>query len=196
MVIFFMVKFGNLYFDNMKRKRDVKEHDGQAIFRYRIGKTINIMLERTVLKTRADRAYVFEFHNGNISLGGLPFLKMTNTYEALNDGASSEMYKREGISFHMFPSFVDAILNRDFVIIDLTDRTPEFSTLVYENCAEHGVVKTLRVKITDIHRRVIGYLGLDYCTDRAMDKSEVVENIKILRDVAKELSGLLSVNIK
>ena len=195
LVIYFAIQFGNMFLDDAKKKRDAKKHDALANLRNQISSTIIALLERTVLRARGCRAYVFEFHNGAMSMGGLPFLKMTNTYEALNDGAKSELHKRESMPMQLFASFVDAIGKHESVVMDVGNRTDEFSPFVYETLVERGISVTVRAKITDINQRVIGYFGIDYCAGKPVDADVISEAVKIVEDTAVELGALLSVNM-
>ena len=150
LVLYFAIKFFGVLLKDFEAKRGVKTHDELAAHRTQIGAVIQKVLEDAVLKTHADRVYVFEFHNGNLSMGGLPFLKMTNTYEALGPGARSELHKREGMPFQLFHSFVDAIYSYDWICLDVEDRDKLYQPIVYNILEERNVKITMRCKITDL----------------------------------------------
>ena len=192
-ILFFAVKIGNIFVDDFRHRRMSRNHDAFAELRSRLGATINAILERAVLRTRADRAFIFEFHNGSKSVGGLPFLKMTNTYEALGEGARTEMHKRADMPFHLYQRFVDAVYENDFIVMDVDNRTDRFTQFEYETLIQRDVLLTIRVKITDINRKVIGHAGVDYCLKRP-DAATVEDAVRVLRGVAAEVGSLLSVN--
>ena len=196
LVLFFAVKFGNIFLNDFQNKRGVKKHDELTTIRNQVGSVINALLERTVLRTRADRVYVFEFHNGSLSMGGLPFLKMTNTYEALGQYGKTELHKRADMPFLLFQTFVDAVYEKEHLVIDAENRTDEFAPLVYEILEERNIRITIRAKITDLNRKVIGYLGIDYCKGNPISREAAESNIDTLMNVATELGALLSVNDK
>ena len=195
-VLYFLIKVANILIKNYEEKNKIKKHDELAMLRNQISVTINALLERTALRANADRVYVFEFHNGNTALGGLPFMKMTNTYEALNGTAKSEMHKRTDMPFQLFQSFVDAIYNEDYIVMDVNNRTDKYSAFVYETLVERNISVTIRAKITDISKRVIGYFGIDYCKNNPVSEAVISDSVKIAQDVAIELGALLSVNKK
>ena len=191
-ILFFAVKFGNVLVDDFKRRRSGDNHDELTELRNQLSATINAVLERAMLKTRACRVYVFEFHNGSMSIGGLPFLKMTNTYEALGEGAKTEMHKRESMPFHLFQNFVNAIYENDYIVMDVDDRTNVFTQFEYETLVQRNVSLLVAARITDINRKVIGHLGIDYCGERP-DETTLKETIRIVLDVSVELNALLTV---
>ena len=193
LVIYFAIQFGNIALEEARRKRDAKRHDGLAAMRNQVSTTINALIERTLLRARACRVYVFEFHNGTQTMGGLPFLKMTNTYEALGEGAKSEAHRRENMSLQLYSSFIDALCANDYLVMDVNDRTGDYSQLVYETLVERGIAVTVRAKIMDINKKVIGYLGIDFCNEEP-DSATVRDSVGIVQDVAVELGALLSVN--
>jgi hypothetical protein len=137
---------------------------------------------------------VFEFHNGAVSMGGLPFLKMTNTYEALNDGAKSELHKRENMPMQLFASLVNAIHKEESLVMNVNNRTDEVSAFIYETLVERGIAVTVCARIMDINQRVIGYFGIDYCAGKIVDADTISEAVKIAEEAAVELGALLSVN--
>ena len=192
-VIYFAIRYGHIHLDEFKQKHGLKKHDELAIVRNQISTTINTLLERTLLKTHACRVYIFEFHNGAVSMSGLPFLKMTNTYEVLDGNTRTEMHKRENMPFQLFSSFVEAIYSKDYLIMDVDNRTNEYSQFVYETLVERDIAITVRTKITDINKRVIGYLGIDYTKNKPIDEAMIQKSIQTIQDAATEIGALLTV---
>lgn len=196
LVLFFAIKFINVVYRAFEAKHGVKTHDELATHRNKVSAIITNLLDRAALKIHADRVYVFEFHNGSLSMGGLPFLKMTNTYEALAPGAKSELHKREGMPFQLFHTFVDAIYAEDWLCLDVDDREKKYQPLVYSILEERNVKITIRCKITDLQRRVIGYLGIDYCNGTEVTREKAESYVGEMLSIATELGALLSVNSK
>ena len=200
LVLYFAYKFMNILFENFKNKHeekpDEKTHDELVVERNQVGKTIRALLERTLHKTHSDRVYVFEFHNGNQSFGGLPFLKMTNTYERHDQRVKPEIHKREGMPFLLFQNFVDAIYAKEYIVMDVNAKTDEFTSAEYGVLEARDIQFTLRTKIVDLNRKVIGYLGIDYCTGSPMMREAAEGYVETLLNVATELGALLSVDNK
>jgi hypothetical protein len=98
--------------------------------------------------------------------------------------------------FQLFQPFVDAIYGEDYLVMDVNSRTDKYSAFVYETLVERNISVTVRVKIADISKRIIGYFGIDYCNGNPVSEAKVEESVKIAQDVAIELGALLSVNKK
>ena len=195
LVLYFAIQFAHVFLEEYKQKRGIQHHDELHDIRAQVSSVINILLDRVLLKTRSDRVYVFEFHNGITSMGGLPFTKMSNTYEALNEGTASELHARENMPMSLYSSFMDGITCNDYIGLDIDDRRDAYSKLIYETLVTRKVKVTLRAKITDINKRIIGYVGLDYCREKPSDET-LAQSIGILLDTATELGALLTVHNK
>ena len=190
-VLYFAIRLGNILLDNFVRSQGKKEHDELVALRREVSVVINKYLERVVLLARANRAYVFEYHNGTVPLGGLPFLKMSCTYEALHK-ASPEQHKRENMPLLLFSSFADRVYTNDVVVLDVNNRTEGESPFMYEMLVERGVAITVRARITDLNKKVIGYAGVDYCDP--VDEENVDHATSVMKEAATELGALLSVD--
>lgn len=190
-VIYGAVQLMNIFLEKMKYNLKSKSHDNLLETRKSIDKHINEALERVMLRTKADRAFVFEFHNGTTSLGGLPFLKMSNTYEVVEAGIKPQKYNLEQLSCSMYDSLLHIILEEDYVLLNINDRNKDIKNIVYETLIVQGIHKTILIKITDVHRRTIGYVGIDYC--RKDKDSHGESDIVILNELAIEFGALLSV---
>lgn len=69
------------YFNEAGRKA----HDEKLEQRLENTHKIQSSIDRLMYKVGASRVEVLEMHNGNNSIAGIPFLKATATFEALND---------------------------------------------------------------------------------------------------------------
>ena len=92
------------------------EHEQLTDLRRRVDTTVVRIIEQAVLRARASRVYIVEFHNGTVALGGLPFLKMTCTYEALGDGAPSERYRRDNVTLHSYSTLINSLMSNDYIV--------------------------------------------------------------------------------
>jgi len=194
LMLYMAFRFGIILLTHYEQKLDHKNHNELALLRNQISLTIETLLERAVLKSRASRVYIFEFHNGVTPLGGLPFLKMTNTYEALGKGAKSELHRRENMPMQLFSSFVKAIYEKDCVVMDTENKSDEYSAMVWATLEERDVGVAVCAKVTGLNGKIIGYLGFDFCKGNDFNRDTVYDAIKIVQDVAAEVGALLSVD--
>lgn len=61
-----------------------KKHTEQVDKRLEISPKIQMLLDKLLLSTQANRTFIIEFHNGTNNLNGLPFLFGDITYEETN----------------------------------------------------------------------------------------------------------------
>ena len=194
-VIFLLFNAGNILIEYLRNKLDVKKHDDLVDKRGRVGAAIQELLDKLVLQTHADRAYVSEFHNTAVSIAGLPFLYTSCNYEALGEGAASAALARQNLSMQLYHKLMEAITKHPFVILDVNHRDESVESQVgYETLAQRGVSVAVRVKITDNNKRAIGFVGLDY--GNPVDKTALERYIPMTREAAVKLGALLSVNGK
>ena len=192
LLLFYGSKFANLFLERLKGdKKSGREHDRLADLRMRIDSKARIVLDRAVLRTRADRAYVCEFHNGTTGLSGLPFLKASCIYEVVAVGVMSRAALRQDMSLHLYATFMDQVCRLPVTIADVNNRDATETPLGYEHLVSLGVAVCIRARITDISQRPIGYVGLDY--NSPPDQATVEVAIPILQDVAVAIGAMLSV---
>ena len=194
-VIFFSIRFGNLGFEYIANRLKGKKHEELIDVRANVNKTVNSLIDRAMLRTNACRAYVFEFHNGITALGGLPFLKMSCTYEFVNEGVKSAQYMRDNIPLSLYSSMVDGIIENDYIVLDPNNRSEPYTHLIYEMLVEQQTLKSIRVKILNSYKQVIGCFGVDFCREDRLPKTEedMVLTTKLLKETAMKIGVLLSV---
>src|SRR3989304_4502904 len=87
----FLLVFFDLFKFLRKKKKTLKET-------IEIGNKVDSVLEQLLEDTSADRAYVFQFHNGDYFYSGLSIDKMTNTHEKVSQGISYEQLKYRDVA--------------------------------------------------------------------------------------------------
>ena len=188
------------WFEHKISKENQMPHNEVINTRLKITPEVKGVLKKLLLQTHASRAYVFEFHNGTTSLGGLPFVYMSNTYEILGQTASSQMHARQQMPFTLFDSLVTQLMQKDVVTVDTRNKTSDFDLIIYETLEKRGTTILVGTKLLDEHKRVIGFLGIDYCgslnkTIFCNDETAIKEIEKIVFREAQALSTLLYVRI-
>jgi len=186
------------WFDLKLLREGALPHNEAVKTRLRITPEVKSVLKELLLQTHASRAYVFEFHNGTTSLGGMPFIYMSNTYEVLAQAASSQMHARQTMPFTLFDTFITQIIQRDVVTVDVRNRSDDFDPMIYETIAKRGTTVLVGTKLLDEHKRIIGYLGIDYCEgpNKTIFRDNAMKEIeRIVFREAQALSTLLYVKV-
>lgn len=85
-----------------------KEHTEAMALREQNDIKIHSITDRLNYRTNSSKTMIMEFHNGVENTGGLPFRKMTCTYEAVNVGAQpiAEEYKDLNLSLVPFVNYM------------------------------------------------------------------------------------------
>ena len=141
------------------RKQIAKGHDRALTAAYVMTTAINDECSILMDSSAASRCYVFLFHNGTSSFGGVPFLKMTNTHETVSKGISPEianlrdMPLREIITW--LPDFLEHKCHEQIV----AQADPVLKALL----EAQGIARLIVCPIFFPDRmEPVGYVGLDF----------------------------------
>tara|TARA_R110000744_G_scaffold159963_4_gene276103 strand:- start:492 stop:1109 length:618 start_codon:yes stop_codon:yes gene_type:complete len=111
----------------------------------------------------ADRAYVFQFHNGGHYYSGRGQQKFSCTHEVVGHGISAEHVNSQNhrvSSYH--PYIVELLENGFFIHADIEEiKDGAFLRLIEKK----GVKSILNVPIKTLNGKIIGILGVDYVKD-------------------------------
>lgn len=168
----------------LAREREDRELENATIK----NEHILLLLKRLIKTLDADRAYIFEFHNGNYFSSGLPMQKFTCTYEVVEDGISAECHNPGEYRVSNFNEYImNIIKQRDFIIedVDGMQEKPLLKNLLIQK----GVKSLYNFPIRDIKDKTIGFIGVDFVKEN-IKLSE--ENINQLRAAAKLVTGYIA----
>ncbi len=166
-----------------------KQHDTEMEIRHQNSEKINNLCKNLLYKTGADRVMILEFHNGNTGEGGLPFSKMTATYEQISYNSMPIAHEYQGTTLSLLP-FVIQLMRQgywcgDINAIDEIDRS--FCYRLKSNnighmasCIIEGVDKPL------------GILVVSY--DKLPENHNCQETRENIRHCALEFALLLELN--
>ena len=175
-------------YDEWKDRR----HDILMELRMENAPKIQGSIEKLTYKLDATRTIVLELHNGNESVGGIPFTKCSATYEALNIGQPpvASYYQSQNLS--LIP-FVTTLFKQgywcgnidDLAHIDkgLAFKMKSNGTEHFVACVIEGIDKPLAIMI----------VSFDKIPDEGHNCSE---NRKNIRHIAMELAVYLEVEAR
>lgn len=141
-----------------------------------------------IMKTfNADRAYVFEFHNGSYFSSGLPMQKFSCTYESVSDGISSECSNPGEYRISNFNEYIRAMLKHGHFWCPSLEGLQDYGLKAI--LSNKGVKSLYNVPIKTPSGKTIGFLGIDYVkNDYSLTEEEKVK----LKQQARSISGYLS----
>ena len=83
---------------------------------------INTILKTTMDAMGADRAYVFQFHNGSYNLANKEFYYYSNTHETTAPGISPEILTLQRLPISLLaPTWMPKLLKNDVFFLKTTD---------------------------------------------------------------------------
>lgn len=161
--------------------------------RLEINSKIKNAIEAFRQKVDADRVYIFEYHNGESNLNGLPFAKVSATYEILKPGVSSYKSRLQGIPSGLILEFNQNLLTNKQIsvpnISDYKDIDPVGNSVLIRPDVKSFYVAL----INNINGYPIGFIGMDYIC-RESGKEEADKAIKELKAISLQIGSLLEVD--
>lgn len=121
-------------------------------------------LESLIEKYKADRAWIAEFHNGELNYSGKSFQKFSETYEEVGRGISSEALNTQSIPTSVFVRFFNELNTKGFYFLQSVEdlNSGDLVGLALESFLTSRSIKSfLAVAIKNIKGDFIGVLCLD-----------------------------------
>jgi len=146
-------------------------------------------IEYTLEKSGADRAYIYEFHNGETFYSGTHQQKFSCTYEALNTGVSAESMKLQGLRVSTFNDYIKGVLgvtNGGHFKLENIDQMK--NPLIKNWMQERGIQSSFAFPIKTLSEGVVGMLCVDF-TKKTKKLSE--DQIYLLNNQSIIISGYL-----
>lgn len=146
-------------------------------------------LDYVLNEVNSDRAYIFEFHNGDHFYSGNHQQKFSCTYESLNSGVSSESMRLQDLRVSTFNSFIKDVLGihgeKSFRLQDIEQID---NPLLRNWLEERGVRSSYAFPIETLNHGVVGILCLDF----TKQKTKITkEHVSLMSNQSKIISGYL-----
>jgi len=146
---------------------------------------INKILTNLMEGTGADRAYLFQFHDGITGLAGNHFIKYTNTHEACALGISSEIMTLQGLPISILaPTWLPMLENNTSFPLQTKDETHNQTRKILE---AQGIESIVIARIMFLGK-IIGFVGVDYVhVHRDVDHTQVEEAAYMIQSIITEV---------
>ena len=171
-------------------KNKSEKNEGQAEYLQKtilgIESDINKILAQIGQELKCQWAVLWQFHNGTMSLGGVPFIKMSVTHEfvAVDYAPRADIYQGMPISV-----FIDAVIDvqeKGFLKVDLQDKKYQSVVNSYKR---DGVGCGYIVSVEDTNSQMLGLLSMTWKMEAMNDLSEA--HITSIKGYSARLSMLL-----
>lgn len=136
-----------------RRKKHLKES-------IEVGNKIEEVLRRICLQTGADRAYVFQFHNGQYFYTGNSIDKMTNTHEYALEGISREQLLSRDIMTSPYRRLLENLfVEKVYTCYNVSDLN-DYNTQMFLD--SRGTVSFAMTLMKDANGKALGFVGIDF----------------------------------
>ena len=117
-------------------------------------------LEYVLDETKADRAYVFEFHNGEHYFSGRGQQKFSCTYEVVQRGISSEASRSQNYRVSNFHHYINSLIEDEKFMHENINNIEDYSFL--KLLEQKGVSSIYNIPLKTLNGKIIGFIGVDY----------------------------------
>jgi len=141
-------------------------------------------LQNVLIEYKADRAYIFRFHNGVTYYNGTHKNKFSCDYEVVRKGTSRQATYLQDIPVTLFPTFIREVNASRMTYDDIRDIE---DLRVQETLAEQGIKGLI---VVPYHREgnLLAMVGIDY-----INTTESISTINLLefKRIAKQIGDML-----
>ena len=124
---------------------------------------IQQLLNDLMLKYKADRAYVFRFHNGIMYYDGKHKNHQSLAFEVCGRGISSEAMELQNLPTSLFPVFLQEVMLGKMIYSDIEDIKENATKISFR---EQGI-KSVMIAPVFKDSKFVSYIGLDYVKEKS-----------------------------
>lgn len=143
-------------------------------------------LQYLMEEMNSDRAYIMEFHNGDIYFSGRGQQKFSCTHEVVEEGISAECELSQNHRVSNYHHYINQMINDGCFffkdIQDVKDRT------FYQMIHRKGIKSIYNVPIKTLNGKIVGILGVDYVKDNT---TEIKDVHSFMKRQARTIAGYL-----
>jgi hypothetical protein len=131
---------------------------------------------------KADRVYIYEFHNGDYFYSGSHQQKFSCTYEALSAGVSSESLNLQDLRVSTFNSFIQNVVGDFRFEAASVDKIED--SLLKNWLDSRGIASSFSFPIRTLNKNIIGVINIDFTKgkEKITQKEEefIIQQCKII----------------
>ncbi|CAN2042524.1 hypothetical protein GMMP15_840027 [Candidatus Magnetomoraceae bacterium gMMP-15] len=173
-----------------RKKKKVKREIDNSLF---ISNEINNILDLINARLNSDRSWVFQFHNGSAFINGLPYMRVTNTYERCKLGIVPQIKKLQNLpigaaAFFTRRLFVD---KENITLFDINDliKNNEKDYTSYQILKNQCIKSIYAVSLITLDEAPLGFIGVDYVKEKCLLDQK---NIEFLEEAADRICAFLA----
>lgn len=138
---------------------------------------------------QADRAYIMEFHNGDVYFSGRGQQKFSCTHEVVQEGISAECEFSQNHRVSNYHHYINQLVNEDTFFFetasDINDQP------FYQMISKKGIQSIYNVSIKTLNGKIVGILGVDYVKQPFNKKNKDFDVDQFMKRQARTVAGYL-----
>ncbi len=172
-----------------KHTLELKKLETECPVEIAVGKDTELMskIEDLLNVSGADRACIYQFHNGGEYYTGRSMQKLSMTYESVKPGISHLQIARQNIPVSACNATLAPMITDRRVLVTDVEREMEDSLCKFY-AIEAGTKSVYKWTIYDLQKRAIGFFQVDYVTRKKKLSEEILQDLEM---AAIKIAGYL-----
>ena len=145
---------------------------------------------------RADRTYVYLYHNGGVSTSGLYFQRMSCVCEVVSQGIMPLASQEQGLYRASYSLLCDSLKENKFCRVPDVEELKGRDNFIYQQLMLHHAESSFFYALSDsINNEVVGFIGVEYCSlDKWQDNERKIKSA--MQESSLRISSLVNVRDK
>lgn len=144
----------------------------------RVNNFIEAQLSCLLQEEKANRSYVFMYHNGGKDMAGRSFQKMSITNEMTDPITVPIMTNYQNVPRSMFPTLFKTLVSQDVYEIENIDDIEKTDPVLYQMMKTHGVKTAFIHGIKKSNGMVLGFVVIEYVSNACEDVQKAKNNLE------------------
>lgn len=167
-------------FGKVDKASDTVKKQANLMSIFEINSEVNEMLSQIVARYGTSYATLWQFHNGEMTIGGVPFVKISATHQKCKSNCFSWASRYQNVPTSFFADCIQEGI--DLLEVDVDD--------VSKNDAIRGVMKILNIRkaylfsVTDSKGGLIGVLTITFRNDSVCLSTDEINELREYADRA------------
>jgi hypothetical protein len=167
---------------------NIKNFNTNLILSAKQDRGINEILEELVTTTRANRAYIFRYHNGLAAVSGVPFFFQTNTHEVIAPGTARVLQFEQHIPASINLAISNQFLANKCAVVAQADSDKDSQNYYFYQV--RAAKSLIRCPIFMNNGDLFGFVGIDYLAKQ--DEKTLETALAQVRVQSNTLAGVFA----
>ena len=167
---------------------NIKNFNTNLILSAKQDRAINDILDELVVRTHANRAYIFRYHNGLAAVSGVPFFFQTNTHEVIAPGTARVIQFEQHIPASINLAISNQFLANKCATVAQADGDKDSQNYYFYQV--RAAKSLIRCPIFMNNGDLFGFVGIDYLAKQ--DETTLETALSQVRVQSNALAGVFA----